>query len=169
MAVNGKLTLSADFYDILDSGENRSGSLRHLVEIVQSFTSGASAVGTVDEIWSDRRTLANATGEVLDVRGALTKSYGGTLAIATLVAVIVKNRNALATDRLNIGPDATAGLSGMFADASDRISCRGNGGMVVWYAPTGITCGAGTTDELYVDNPGANSIDYDIVLLGRST
>lgn len=166
MSVSGKLYFLADLAEILDSGENRSGDIRHKVELDVRLKTGTGS-GQVDVIWSDRRTLASSGTDTLDLAGVLTTSYGATVTFAKIKAVCIRNRSSTDGVDLRAGPDATNGWVGMFIDASDRNRIPA-GGMVFWYDPNGQSVGAGSTDELWVQNDGSVSCDYDIIIVGTS-
>ncbi|MCB9763924.1 MAG: hypothetical protein H6739_29405 [Alphaproteobacteria bacterium] len=157
-----KATVRAEVFESLNS-ENQSGSIRHLIEHLIDTSS-------YDEVFSDRRTLSASASEVLDLAGSLEKVFGGdNLACAKLHLVLVVNRNSTAGDDLELGPDSTAGVSGLFSDTSDRITIPA-GGAFLWHDPNGITVTGGSADELYVaETGGANSVSYDILILGASS
>lgn len=166
MSVSGKLYFLADLAEILDSGENRSGDLRHKIEVDVRFKTGTGS-GQVDKIWSDRRTLAASGTDTLDLAGVLTDSFGTAITFARVKMVAIRNRSSTDGVDLRAGPDATGGWVGMFIDASDRNRIAA-GGLLVWYDPNGQAVGAGATDELWVQNDGTASCDYDIVVVGTS-
>lgn len=166
MSVAGTFRILAQISEILDSGENRSGDVLHKLDIDVRLKTGTGS-GQADVVWSDRRTLAGAGSEVLDLAGSLTNSYGGTVTFAKVKAVFIRNRATTDGYDLRAGPDATNGWVGMFLDATDRIRVAA-GGCHVWYDPNGQAVTAGSTDELFVQNDGAGSVDYDIVIIGTS-
>lgn len=166
MSVSGTVKLDINLAEILDSGENRSGALDHKASLDIRLKTGTGS-GQVDKIWSDRRTLAAAASDVLDLAGVLTDSFGTAITFSKIKLVYIKNRATTDGYDLRAGPDATAGWVGMFIDATDRNRIAA-GGCLLWYDPNGQAVGAGATDELWLQNDGSGSVDYDIVIVGTS-
>ena len=162
MAVNTdiSLTVSCRETSSLDMG---SASARHLAEYIRSLRSGTETL-KADIVWSDTRTL-NTTTEDLDIRGtALTGAFGQSIAIAELVGIYIRNNSTAGT--LTVGGDATAPITGLFADVTDKIVI-GPLGVFFWLRPDdGIAVGAGTTDVLQIQSSA--SVSYSIMLIGRS-
>lgn len=166
MSVSGTVKLDINLAEILDSGENRSNGIDHKLSLDLRFKTGTGS-GQVDRIWSDRRTLASSGTDTLDLAGVLTDSYGSTITFSKIKLVYIKNRSSTDGVDLRAGPDATNGWVGMFIDASDRNRIAA-GGCLLWYDPNGQSVGAGATDELWVQNDGSVSCDYDIIVVGTS-
>ncbi len=150
----------------LDSGENRAGQLLHSFDKIITLESGTGAL-QADRCFSDRRTLANGAGEVLDFAGGLTDSFGAALTIAKMRLVVMNNRSSTDGEDFSVGPDATNGWVGLVKDASDKIRVPA-GGFFIWYDPNGQAVAAGSTDELYPYNDGTASNSYDMLAVGTS-
>jgi hypothetical protein len=118
----------------------------------------------IDRVWSDTRSAAGAA-DPLDVRGGITSQLdGSTIQLADLCLVAIRNKSTTATLSIGGGSNPITGLWG----ASGDIIKIPPGGIFLWWAPDdGIATVAGTGDILNVD-PGAFTIEYDILLAGRS-
>ena len=131
------------------------------------FTAGTGA-GKVDLKFTDTRTLAASTPEVLDLAGVLVDAFGAVITFVKIKALII-TAAAGNTNNVVVGPDATAGWVGPFGDASDRINIPPGGYLALVHPGDGWAVGAGATDELYVLNGGAGtSVTYSILILGAS-
>ena len=163
MSVQTNINMSLKCREVgtLDTGTVHA---RHAVEYIYDLVSGTNTM-EADIVWSDTRTLATTT-EDLDLRGtALTGAFGQAIAIAELVGIVIKNNSTSGT--LTVGGDATAPVTGLFADTSDKIVI-GPKGMFAWFRPDdGIALGAGTTDVLQIQSSA--SVSYTIIVLGRSS
>lgn len=170
MAASLSLKLFALAREYLIS-ENKSIAGPNEIKAEFTLEDGTSA-GQIDLVFSDRRTLS-VGNEVLDLAGTLTDSFGNTITFAKVMMVLIKNRSTTDGDDLEVGPDATNGWAGAFADASDRVVVAAGRtadepGLFLWFDPRGQAVSAGSTDELYIENVGANDVDYDILIVGTS-
>lgn len=175
--VTGKLKILAEIFDddaAAAGGENLNlAGAAHLFELLIPWACGTSD-GQINMVWSDRIALAASQTTTLDLAGGLTDAYGHTLTFAVVKLIILRNRNTVQTDILRIGPAASNGWTGFWADASDRTLCKGGiagqPGIVVLYDPYGITVTAGTGDNLaIIEAGGANTVTYDIFIAGEGT
>ena len=167
MSVKAAYDLVFKVWEYLDSGENKSpGPITHEFSVDFDLTSG-TVVGSADLVWSDRRSRTTGASEVLDLAGVLTDSFGTTITFVEIVLVAIRNRDTVDGEDFQVGPDATNGWVGMVMDASDRIRVPA-GGHVIWYDPNGQAVGAGATDELWIQNDGSSTNQYDIIIVGRS-
>jgi len=157
------------------SAENLAGAVKNRARRDFALANGTSD-GQCDLVWSDRRSLAAATSETLDLSGtALTDAAGTAIAFAQVDYIIVLNRNTTAGDDLHIGQNSSNGFTGPWADASDRAVCPAGSsagaqdGLLFIGNPQGWAVTAGTGDLLYIENIDAsNAISYDIIIIGRS-
>jgi len=131
----------------------------HALEMVEYYPDGA-APGSFDVIYSATAT-ATAAPDRYDVLGDLNSPLAGPkLSFATLCGIVIKNLSTTATENLIIGGGANAAIP-----AQQPL---GPAGIYVWFDPIdGITPVAGTGDLIQID-PSANTINYHIILLGRS-
>lgn len=160
--------LVMDAFEIL-SAENQKKIVDHSMPISVRWGSGSTA-GKANSFWSDRRSLT-ATSEVIDLN-ALTDGNGAIITWSTIKLILIRNRNLVAGEDLEWGPDATNGwgVGGIVADVSDRrVVPSGRTvsdmGIDFWVDPIGHAVGDGATDEIFVD-AGAATIAYDILIIG---
>ena len=134
------------------------------LDLTDTLANGTSA-DQANEMWHDRRSLA-ATTESIDLAGSLTNIFGETLTFTSIVALIIHNRNTTVGHTLTIG-GAAANAFTLFADTSDKYVLGPNGVFMVWEpSAAGKTVTAATGDILKMD-AGANTISYDIIVIGR--
>jgi len=118
-----------------------------------------------DLVWTDQRTVTGAA-EALDLAGSLTSLINGqAVTFAEICFIGVNMVTQTSGYTLTIGGGSTP--LALFADPTHKILI-GPGGPFIWSNfVNGVTIGAGSTDLLKID-PGANTITYDIILIGRS-
>jgi hypothetical protein len=163
--VKGAINLSVSG-DYGIGSENRSGSVRALVEYVQSFANG-TGTNQIDVLWDDRRTILAGANEDLDLSGVLTALEGSAVAFAKVVAILFRNRNTAAGQTIKVGPAAANGWGPAFGAATHRVVIPGSG-YFLWIDPGGSAVTAGTGDLLNVEVPGAADVTYDVIVLGKS-
>jgi hypothetical protein len=185
MSVRAKIKLSIEAIDDGDKNEVARGAMRvSLGHLHQLFNSEISLLdGTTDDkidlVWSDTRTLANATSEDLDLAGGVTDIFGNTLTFVEVSHMFFFNHKTVAGDYFRIGPTASNGWLGAgtpFLGVNDRTIVRPSvivGGVTYpgfawWSAPGGYLVTAGSGDSLTVSNSGATSSNYSLIILGRS-
>jgi len=142
-----------------------SASAPIALEVRHNLANG-SAAGQASKAFSDSRVIAASGSENLDLAGALSSALGATIAFATVKSILVKAKATNANNVL-VGPAASNGFLGPFADASDRVAVKPGGSFLVSAPDTGWTVTAGTGDLLTVANSGAGTeVGYDIVVIG---
>ncbi len=120
-----------------------------------------------DMIFHDQRTLT-ATSEELDLAGSLPNTLTGTaMTFAKVKGLIIKVVTTGTGKKLTIGGAAANAWLGWFADASDKEDVDPNGIYMQWSPTDGKAVTAGTADKLKID-AGANTIVYDIIIIGTS-
>lgn len=132
------------------------------------LTTGTNA-GQADLVFSDTRTLAASSSENLDLSGVLVDAFGQTLANVEIVAVLIA-ASAANTNDVQVGGAASNGWVGFFGDVTDKLVVK-PGGFALIAAPTNPAYAvvAATGDLLKVANGGAgSSVDYDVIIIGRS-
>ncbi|MBD3847105.1 hypothetical protein IED13_15455 [Bosea sp. SSUT16] len=135
------------------------------LEVRHAFGSGSGA-NQASNAFSDSRTLAASGSENIDLAGALTTIFGVVLNFASVKAILIRAR-ATNVNNVAVGPAASNGFLGPFADASDRVVIKPGGVFLVTAPAAGWPVTAGTGDLLTVTNLGAGSaVDYDIVIIG---
>ena len=125
-----------------------------------------TAIDQADLLWHDRRTLA-ATSENLDLAGGLTDAFGQTLTFAKIKALLIKNRETIAGRTLKVGGHATAAFL-LFDNATDIYTIGPDGILLVWDPALAGKVVTATTGDLLKIDAGANTVAYDILLIGTS-
>jgi len=130
-----------------------------------ALSDGAGA-GQADASFHDRRTLASAAGEDLDVAAGLTDAFGQAVALARVKALYLRNLSA--GDALLVG-GAAVGALGLFADPSDVLALR-PGGILLLTAPDADGVPVAGSGKLRLEHSGdtGEDLDYEIVLIGAS-
>jgi hypothetical protein len=125
---------------------------------------GAGA-GQAAHIWSDRRTLASAASESIDLNGVLSDAFGASLALTKLKALIVVSDPANTT-ALTLG-NVVNGIAGPFGPATGSAVVNA-GGLLVIVAPdaAGYPIVAATADLLKVANAAGAAATYEVVVIG---
>lgn len=161
MPVTGSIKASLNFTETFVA-DLATGTVPMSLIPSLTFTSGTAA-NQVNVLWADTRTLA-ATTEDLDLAGVLAATFGGTVTLARVKGLYVRNTHATAT--LTIGGAASNAFLTPFGDATDKLKVA-PGGFVLLAAPlaAGYAVTAATGDILKVD-AGASTIVYDIALVG---
>jgi hypothetical protein len=128
------------------------------------YASGTSA-SQCDLVYSDQGTATGAAVNI-DLRGALASPVNGqTVIFAEVCFVGVFNRTSTSGYVLQVGGGATQ--IAIFGGTTPE-ALLGPSSLFVWSNwVDGVTVGAGTTDMLTLD-PGANTIAYDVLIIGRS-
>ena len=136
-----------------------------------------SGVGQADQVWWDRRSLAGAASEEIDLAGSLTNAFGATVTFANIKAIVVFNRSDqslsghTATDaEISVGGAAANEFQGPFKASGDAMKLPAGGAFVALDpAADGWTVTAGTGDKLKVLNEdGSDEALYDIIVIGES-
>jgi len=153
------LVLGATFTNALDNTTTKDALSLDLTDTLANGTGTDQA----NQIWHDRRTLA-ATSENLDVAGGLTDPFGATVTFTAIKCILIHNRETTAGYDLTIGGGTNA-LVNWVADSSDKVVIGPNAVFLLWHPGAGYAVTAGTGDILKID-AGANTVTYDIVLIG---
>lgn len=158
-----RLEINADLVNSLDIGSVKY-PLAYGAHYVLSDGTGADQA---KEAFTDTRTLAASATENLDLAGVLADVFGNLLTFTKIKALIVKADATNVNDVL-VGGHATAAISTLFGDATDKVRVK-PGGTVAFIAPdaNGYAVTATTADMLTVANSGAGtSVTYTIIIIG---
>lgn len=138
------------------------------LEVTDELASG-TAVDQADLIFHDRRTLTASANDDIDLAGSLVDAFGDTLTFAKIKGILIRNRSTTVGDILNIG-GGSANFINWIAAAGDIVKLGPGGVFLLWNPSTaGYAVTATTADILRITEAGgANSVDYDIVLIGTS-
>lgn len=119
-----------------------------------------------DRVWSDRITLA-AAAQTLDLAGALTSKLDGTtVTFVEVVAIYIFNRATASGYTLTVG-NATAPVTTIVGASAHTIKVGAGGELLLTSPIDGFGVTATTADGLKLD-PGANTFDVDVIIIGRS-
>lgn len=138
-------------------------NLNHSVS--QALTEGEGA-NAIESAWNDRRTLASAAADNLDLN-ALTDIFGQTVNFSAVKGLYIRNNST--TDNLLIGGNANA--FGLFAAANDELKLPPGGEILLKVTTAaGIAVSNGSTDILDITHAGdtSASLTYDIAIIGIS-
>ena len=121
-----------------------------------------------DLTWNDTRTATGAVDDI-DLNGTETGIFSATVDFVKIKMIAIKNNSVVVGETLTVGAAAAFPLGGWVADAAtDKVVIQPGGIFLMW-APSlaAYACGAGASDVLRVD-PGANTISYDIIIVGTT-
>ena len=167
-SLSGTLSISVS---ITHTGDSDTSTLTDsIVGAIESWTiTNGTGANQANVIWHDQRTLAASTGEDLDLSGVLTDSFGVSVALVRVKAIIV-SAAAANGGLIQVGGASATQFINWVADASDIIQIRA-GGFMMLVAPdaTAYAVTAGTGDLLKIANTdGAATGTYDIYIIGAS-
>lgn len=164
------MTVKTDLALALSVKEEESNDLGNTrgvfnFDLAKFFASGTGS-NQFDRVYTDTQT-ASGSAVTYDVLGALSSVLtGDAISFVTLCGIFIKNKSTTSTEVLSIGGGSNP-IAGLWGAGGDLVKI-GPGGLFVWLDPVdGITPVAGTGDILQID-PGADTIAFDLVLLGRS-
>ena len=129
-----------------------------------SLANGTSA-NQGDLIWWDTRSAA-ASADALDLAGGLTNAFGSALTFAKVKGISIHNKATTSGYKLAIGANG-AGLANWVASVGDIVNLGPDGLFLLWSPVDGYAVTGTSADILQID-PGANTIAYDIVIIGTS-
>lgn len=141
--------------DALKAGNN---SFSSFLKTLQNGTTANKA----NVIWHDRRTVAAATNDDLDLT-TLTDRLGNALAFTLIKWFVLRLITPTTGYKLTVGNGAANQFTGWFGAAAHTED------VMDWMAKVNQIDGwtvDGTHKSLRIRNPGANPITYDIVLVG---
>ena len=167
-SLSGILSINAS---ITHTGASDTSTLTDAITgAVKSWTiANGTGANQANMIWHDQRTLAASTSEDLDLSGVLTDSFGVSVALARVKAIIV-SAAAANGGLIQVGGAAGNQFVNWVANASDIIQIRA-GGFMLLAAPdaTAYAVTATTGDLLKIANTdGAAAGTYDIYIIGAS-
>jgi hypothetical protein len=150
---------------------NDLGNAEHRLSYNPSnqFSDG-NAINKAEIIFSDTRTINASSAEDLDFGGGLTDVFGNALTFTKIKALLIVAA-ATNTNNVQVGGDASAAWVGWCADASDIVSVK-PGGILLLTAPAaaGMAVVATTGDILQIANSSSgSSVTYTIVIVGTDS
>lgn len=167
-SLSGTLGISAS---IINTGASDTSTLTDTIAgVIESWTiTNGTGANQANVMWHDQRTLAASTSEDLDLSGVLTDSFGVSVALARVKAIIVSAASANG-GLIQVGGAAANQFINWVANASDIIQIRA-GGFMMLVAPdaTAYAVTAATGDLLKIANTDAGAAGtYDIYIIGAS-
>lgn len=113
--------------------------------------------------WDDKRTLAAAATDSIDLYGSLTGPFGASVAAVKVKTILVAIDTPGSTKYLRIGPQNVANAAQLgFGGVGATVYYQFSRFALLEDVDAGWTITAGTGDILPIKNPSAVSIDYAI-------
>lgn len=163
LEVKHVLSFDIDYEDSADLNSKRGSFVLSLNDALADGTGADEA----DVIWYDSRTVTGAS-ETLDLCESLTDVFGDSVDFSSVKGIYIRNKATTSGYDLKVGKAGGSAFDD-FVGGSDAALTIGPGGHATLWSPVdGYTAAGGTQDELKID-PGANTISYDIALLGVSS
>lgn len=156
------LNIKAAYTQDLDL-QNTLDRLNHTIS--DSLASGTAAEHA-DYSFHDTRTLA-ATSEDLDLAGGISNAFGTALTFVKIRCLMIHNKNTTSGHDLAVGGAAANQFINWVSAADDEVVIGPNGILFLWNPADGYAVTAGTGDLLKID-AGANTVTYDIIVIGTS-
>lgn len=144
------------------------GTVQHAIQYGPGFAWGdGTGLDSINQVWSDTRTLAASATEDLDLSGSLTNAIGASVAFTKIRGILV--RAAVAnTNNVIVGGASATQFVAWVGGATHTVTVR-PGGLLLLLAPdaTAYAVSGGSTDLLKIANSSSgSSVTYDILLLG---
>ena len=130
-----------------------------------TFTSGTNT-NQMDQLWRDRRELANGGTETIDLAGGITNAFGDVLTMAEVRMVIV-SLPATNLNTISVGGATNNTFSTWLGDDSDTVVVR-PGGFLLLVGPDNTGYAVSTNGNLRITNGGTNGVSYDLYVGGAS-
>ena len=168
MPITGSVQIAVSVGETLTTPENRSGTIFDTISNVYTFANGAVSPNN-NKVWSDRRTVAFGATDTIDLNGGgLTDAFGAAVNFTSVTAIVIFNRNAVATDILRFGPAAALGYQWVFSPGAGIYVEIGSTASYGQWVDAGKAVVGGATDQISLVNASlANPITYDILIVGR--
>jgi hypothetical protein len=133
--------------------------------IRHTLTSGTGD-NQADLLWHDERTLSGSANESLDLSGSLVNAFGVAQSFVKVKAIAVA---AELTNTTRIILSRPANGANLFEASGDAVSIY-PGGIFFWASPgvSGVSVTNSSADLININNVGAGSATYEIVVIGTS-
>ena len=167
MPVSGAFSVIASIGESLDTPENHNGVITNFIRQAYSVTDGAGA-GNINLVWSDRRTVAASATDTLDLNGGgLLDVFGNAANFATVKGICIFNRETVAaTHRIDFAPAAANPFLWTFNAAADRVEIAPSSAYMQWDDSGKATVAGGSDAIRIINTDGANTVTYDIIVIG---
>ncbi len=140
-----------------------------VVNIVDELTDG-TGTDKADQSWHDRRTLASTGTDAIYLYGVMGDAFGDTVNFTKIKMLLVSLAGKAESGyELYIGGHARQWDSWQTTgSAGGKEKLQGGGVLAKWQPGTvGFPVTYLTDDVIRIENAGANSVAYDIVLIGE--
>ncbi|MFC3097375.1 hypothetical protein [Alteraurantiacibacter palmitatis] len=158
------------FWSFTKQGSPDIGTAQHAVSVHRraSFSNGTGA-DQANNLFVDRRTIAGAGSEEIDLAGVLSNALGQTLTFTAIKAIRIHSDPDNGGNIVVGGAESNA-FVGPFGDATDTLSIAPGGFFeVVNPSAAGWPVTAGTGDRLKVANSDAEDpASYSIEIIGEA-
>jgi hypothetical protein len=134
------------------------------IEKAQTWTSGTGS-NQANRYYEETISLAAAAVN-RDLYGSLVDQFGNTLSLAKVKELLIVNKSATATETLEISGNFVTGV--LWADWVDDAAkiTLGPGGVFHVRDPIDGYAVTNTSAERITLDPGANTFDVDLIILG---
>jgi hypothetical protein len=124
--------------------------------------------GQANNRYVAQRTLGAGLNDDLDLSGSLTNDFGETLTLTKVKLLVVSIVAPDGTKKLRVGPQGVANafqgpFGGVTAPCYKEVT---HWDPVINEPVNGYTVTPGTGDILRINNPGAGSVTYNILIVG---
>jgi hypothetical protein len=162
------------FWTVANALDHGTASFPARLEITNDLTNGTNAADKANQLWSDTRTLSGLASENIDLYdfAGATDGVGNALAIAKVKSIIIYNQSSTVGNNLKVGGLGTgAAFNSLFDGSDDAKIIVGPGGFFGATNPSaaGLAVADSTNHILKIENAGATSTTYDIVIIGTTT
>lgn len=142
--------------------------------ITDSLTSGIT-LDKADRMFADTRSVAASSNDDIDLSGSLTDPLGQTVTFGKIKGLLLKNKSTTAGDVLQVSGNGAAGfttwLKDNAANSADGVRVGPDGCLMLWNPSLAAYSVTATTADILriTELGGANTVSYDLVLIGTNS
>lgn len=141
------------------------------IEVQFPFPSDATTDGSgldqASKVYRGSHTLLTTASNTHDLYGGLADPFGVTLNFTRIVGIALWNTSVVAGDNLTIGAAASNKWESWTTVTGSTEKVGPNGLWLKWEPSlAAMAVASGSTDNLKVENPGANSVTYRLMVVG---
>ena len=168
VVVSGKIDLSIQIAELVTGSVRAGGPSVHTFDLSTYQTvrmANGTSAGQIDEVYSSKDTAigAGATADI-DFAGSLVDITGAALSFAKLKLLHFYNGGTVS---IKIKAKTAIALP-WFDGTTDSVVLKA-GDSLTFFSPTGITVGAGATDQITITNTsGGAAAAYTMIAAGTS-
>lgn len=164
-----RTSLIVDFVGVETATSDLSTPMQRIVKEYALKRANGTDNDQGNRIWADTRTAAGSA-DPIDLLGTLASEMGDipSISFVDLSMILIHNKATTTGYLLTVGAGSNPTFTGLWGATGDAIKVH-PGGLFLWESGgvDAVSPVAATGDLLTVD-PGANTVTYDIVLVGRS-